>query len=181
MRAALFGLLLLLLAAPAAGRQDDPRLDALFARLKAAGSAFEAAPVEAEIWSIWSETPDRRSAALLSRAVEAMARRDHPAALEALTELVRREPGFAEAWNKRATLYYVVGDYRASVEDIRRTLALEPRHFGALSGLGLIYLAINEPAAAARSFEAALAIHPYLTGARANLERLKDELRGAPL
>ncbi len=181
MRAALLVLLLLVVAGPSAARQDDPRLDPLFVRLKAAANAFEAAPVEAEIWSIWSETSDPQSAGLLSRAVEAMGRRDHPAALEALNELVRREPTFAEAWNKRATLYYIIGDYRASVADIQRTLALEPRHFGALSGLGLIYLAINEPAAAVRSFEAALAIHPYMTGARANVERLKDELRGAPL
>ncbi len=180
MRALLLALLLLL-AGPAASRQDDPRLAPLFARLKAAASAFEAAPVEAEIWAIWGETPDQQSAALLARAVEAMGRRDHPAALEALNGLVRREPDFAEAWNKRATLHYVIGDYRASVLDIERTLALEPRHFGALSGLGLIYLAINEPAAAARSFEAALAIHPHLEGARANVERLKDELKGAPL
>ena len=137
--------------------------------------------MEAEIWSIWSETPDPQSAGLFSRATEAMGRRDQTAALEALNELVRREPAFAEAWNKRATLHYVIGDYRASVEDIQRTLALEPRHFGALSGLGLIYLAINEPSAAVRSFEAALAVHPNLEGARANVERLKDELRGAPL
>ena len=178
---ALLAVLLLLVAGPVAARQDDPRLEALFARLKAAANAFEAAPVEAEIWTVWSGTSDPQSAGLLARAVEAMARRDHSTALEALNELVDREPDFAEAWNKRATLHYVIGDYRASVEDIRRTLALEPRHFGALSGLGLIYLAINEPAAAARSFEAALAIHPHLTGARANLERLKDELGGAPL
>jgi tetratricopeptide (TPR) repeat protein len=181
MRAALFALILLVVAGPLAARQDDPRLEPLFARLKSATSAFEAAPVEAEIWAIWSETPDPQSAGLLARATEAMGRRDHPAALEALNELVRREPDFAEAWNKRATLYYVIGDYRASVEDIQRTLALEPRHFGALSGLGLIYLTINDPEAAVRSFEAALAIHPYMTGARANVERLKDELRGAPL
>ena len=178
---ALLALLLLLVTGPVAARQDDRRLGPVFAVVKAASNAFDAAPVEAEIWTIWSETPDPQSAGLLSRAIEAMARRDHPAALEALNELVRREPDFAEAWNKRATLHYAIGDYRASVEDIRRTLALEPRHFGALSGLGLIYLAINEPAAAARSFEAALAIHPHLTGARANLERLKDELGGAPL
>jgi tetratricopeptide (TPR) repeat protein len=174
---------LLLLAAPAAAaaRQDDPRLPDLFAALKAAPGPAEAAPLEARIWSIWAETPDPRDAALFARAEAAMARRDHLGAIQALDELVARAPGFAEAWNKRATAYYLAGDYRASVEDIRRALALEPRHFGALSGLGLIYTMLGEPRAAVRSFEAALAIHPHLPGARAHIEMLKGELEGAPL
>lgn len=166
----------------AVARQDDPRLDGLFARLKAAGSAAEAAPVEQEIWSVWGEAEgDAENASLMARGSEAMARRDYLAAREAFDALVRRAPDFAEAWNKRATLHFVVGDYRASVDDIQATLRLEPRHFGALSGLGLIYLAIDRPEAAARSFEAALAVHPHLPGARAHVEMLKERIEGEPL
>jgi tetratricopeptide (TPR) repeat protein len=117
----------------------------------------------------------------MARGSEALARRDHLEARDAFDELVRRAPDFAEGWNKRATLHFVAGDYRASVEDIRRTLALEPRHFGALSGLGLIYLAVDRPKAAARSFEAALAIHPHLSGARAQVEMLKAKAAGEAL
>lgn len=168
-------------AGPARARQDDPRLEALFARLKAAGSAAEAEPVEKEIWSVWGEAGEPAGDALMARGSEALARRDHLAAREAFDELVRRAPDFAEGWNKRATLHFVAGDYRASVEDIRRTLALEPRHFGALSGLGLIYLAIDRPEAAARSFEAALAVHPHLPGARAHVEMLKAKAAGEAL
>lgn len=162
-------------------RQDDPRLEGLFARLKAAGSAAEAAPVEQEIWAVWGEAGDVGGDSLMARGSEALARRDHLAARDAFDELVRRAPDFAEAWNKRATLHFVAGDYRASVEDIRRTLALEPRHFGALSGLGLIYLAIDRPEAAAKSFEAALAIHPQLPGARAHVEMLRAKAAGESL
>jgi tetratricopeptide (TPR) repeat protein len=165
----------------AAARQDDPRLEGLFARLKAAGSGMEAEPIERQIWEVWTEAGDAGGDALMARGSEALARRDHLAARDAFDELVRRAPDFAEAWNKRATLHFVAGDYRASVEDIRRTLALEPRHFGALSGLGLIYLAIERPEAAARSFEAALAIHPHLAGARAHVEMLKGKAAGEPL
>jgi tetratricopeptide (TPR) repeat protein len=117
----------------------------------------------------------------MARAGEAIARRDYLAARESLDALVRRAPDFAEAWNRRATLNFLIGDYRASVDDIQATLRLEPRHFGALSGLGLIYLAIDRPEAAARSFEAALAVHPHLPGARAHVDMLKGRIEGEPL
>ena len=89
------------------------------------------------------------------------------------------EPDFAEAWNKRATVHYLMGDYVASVHDIQQTLALERRHFGALSGLGMIYEAIGRPSAALRSFEAALAINPHLDATRQRIEELRRELEGS--
>ena len=74
---------------------------------------------------------------------------DYRLALAAFDDLVERNPGFAEAWNKRATLHYLMGNDEASVADIVETLELEPRHFGALSGLALIYERNGQPAAAA--------------------------------
>jgi tetratricopeptide (TPR) repeat protein len=172
---------LLLLSAVAGARQDDPRLDTLFEQLKAASGPAEAAPIEAGIWALWRETPVAVDAALMSRAEAAIQRRDYTDAMEALDLLVAREADFAEAWNKRATVRYLIGDYRGSVEDIRRTLVLEPRHFGALSGLGLIYAAIDEPEAAIRSFRAALAIHPFLLGAKSHIEMLEKQGDGEAL
>lgn len=165
----------------AGAKQDDPRLDGLFDRLKAAASPAEAAPVEAQIWALWSDPCDSAAAALLSRAEAATAQRDYTEALGSLDALVAQAPQFAEGWNKRATVRYMIKDYKGSVEDIRRTLALEPRHFGALSGLGLVYLSIDDAPAAARCFEAALAIDPQLTGAKAHLDMLKGERDGTPL
>jgi tetratricopeptide (TPR) repeat protein len=179
--AALAAVLLFLLPQLAAAKQGDPRLDGLFARLKAATTQAEAAPVEAEIWAVWGEAPDPESGVLLTRAEGAIEHRDYTGALDTLDTLVRKTPDFAEAWNKRATVRYLIRDYRGSVEDIRRTLALEPRHFGALSGLGLIYLAVDDPKAAARSFQAALAVYPLMPGAKAQLEMLQGELKGEPL
>lgn len=170
---------LLLLAAPAVADQIDPRLPALFAQLKASPEA--AAAAEAQIWEIWSETIDPESAELLAQGTAAMGTRSWPTALERFDALVKRSPNFAEAWNKRATLYYLMGDYPDSAADIQRTLALEPRHFGALSGLGLIFMAIGKPEPAIESFEAALAIHPWLPGARQNIEALRAQVGGQEL
>ena len=171
---------LLLMATAAQADQTDPRLGPLFDQLKAAPDAVAAGTIEIEIWRLWSTTPDPDSEALLARGSAAMGAGDMRTARAALDLLVTREPGFAEAWNKRATLLYLIGDDDGSMADVRRTLALEPRHFGALSGLGLINARHERPEAALHSFEAALAIHPFLPGARANVEALREQLKGDP-
>ena len=165
---------------PAAADQQDRRLDGLFARLQAASSRVEAQAAEQQIWRIWIESDDGLANRLMQSGIEAMAGRQHALALAYFDRLVEHAPGFAEGWNKRATVHYLMQDYEASVFDIERTLELEPRHFGALSGLGLIYEAIGEPAAALRSFEAAVAINPHLDGTRQRIDELRRQLRGSP-
>jgi tetratricopeptide (TPR) repeat protein len=165
---------------PTRADQTEARLGPLFERLKAAPDAAAAKPIEIEIWRIWGEVADPDSRTLLARGTAAMNAGDARTARAAFDLLVAREPGFAEGWNKRATLLYLVGDDPGSVADIRRVLALEPRHFGALSGLGLIHARQDRPEDALRSFEAALAIHPFLPGARASVESLRERLRGEP-
>ena len=160
--------------------QADPRLPPLFERLRLVGDEAAARPVEAEIWRIWGETDDPESAALYARGVAAMSRGDGGTARAAFDLLVVREPEFAEAWNKRATLRYLLGDDQGSVADIQRTLALEPRHFGALSGLALIFLRQEQPAQALRSLAAALAVHPFLPGGRVRLRELQERAAGDP-
>ena len=160
--------------------QTDARLPALFAQLQAAPDPAAAEAVAARIWVIWSETADPDAVALLQRGESAMTAGDLNTAQAAFDLLVVRAPGFAEAWNKRATLRYLQGDDPGSVADIRRTLVLEPRHFGALSGLGLIEARNGRPELALRSFEAALAIHPFLSGAKANIDALREQLKGEP-
>jgi tetratricopeptide (TPR) repeat protein len=168
---------------PDAARSDqrDPRLTPLFARLQTTASDTEAQAVEQRIWLIWSESADSRVDLLMEEGVSAMAQRRLQAALERFDRMVEQAPEFAEAWNKRATVHYLLGNYRASVGDIQRTLDLEPRHFGALSGLGLIYDALEQPAAALRSFEAAVAINPHLGSIKARIGELRHELRGSPI
>jgi tetratricopeptide (TPR) repeat protein len=167
---------------PGAARSDqrDARLDPLFARLQSTPSEREAQAIEQRIWLIWSEAGEPDLAALMQEGVVAMAQGRFGEALERFDRMVEQAPDFAEGWNKRATLHYLMGNYRASVGDIQRTLELEPRHFGALSGLGLIYDAIQRPVAALRSFEAALAINPHLDSTRERIEQLRRELGGRP-
>ena len=117
---------------------------------------------------------------LMQQGVVAMSEQDYAAALQTFTRMVEQAPEFAEGWNKRATVYYLMGNWRASVRDIQRTLALEPRHFGALFGLGLIYEELDQPEAALRSFEATLVLNPHSESTRQMIEQLRQQLRGSP-
>ena len=176
---ALLGLVIACMG-PALADQQDVRLDGLFARLQATSSRPEAEAAQRQIWLIWTECDDSQADRLMQSGIQAMAARRHGLALQYFDRLVERAPDFAEGWNKRATVHYLMEDYAASVFDIERTLELEPRHFGALSGLGMIYDAIGEPAAALRSFEAAVAINPHLDGTRQRIDELRRQLRGSP-
>lgn len=162
--------------------QNDKRLDDLFRRLGTSQSVEKAQMLEQEIWHIWSQPPDNGTISYLMRqGVYEMSTRNFDAALGTFDEVILRAPNFAEGWNKRATVYYLIGQFSDSVSDIQRTLALEPRHFGALSGLGLIYMALEEPESALKAFEEALKIHPQLSGAKVNAERLNKQISGQTL
>ena len=128
------------------------------------------------IWQIWIEFDDRAVELLMEDGMAAMARRDYRGALGKFDQIVHIAPDFAEGWNKRATVHYLIGNYGESLSDIEKTLALEPRHFGALSGRGLVYIELEEEVLALESFEAALKVHPLLPGARHNAAALRKRL-----
>ena len=181
MRRLVAGLLLATWLAPVVlADQKDPRLEPLFAQLKAAPDETAAGLVAEGIWRIWAETADPQSGELYARGVVAMDAGDTRTALAAFDLLVEREPDFAEAWNKRATVRFMVGDDTGSLADIARTLVLEPRHFGALAGLALIHVRLGEPEKALDIYQRTLAIHPFLLGARVNIPALRDQLKGDP-
>ena len=92
-------------------------------------------------------------------------------------ELIENFPDYAEAWNRRATLHYLLGNYQESIGDIEKVLALEPRHFGALSGLGLVYLQLDQLGMAKQAFEDLLDVHPNSPNARENLKKVDQDLR----
>ena len=164
--------------APVLADQRDGRLDSLFERLQETADPADAASLQQRIWQIWIESEDPASSQLMRRGMAAMASGDHDAALAVFSDLVEQAPDFAEAWNKRATVYYLMGRFDESVNDIQHTLKLEPRHFGALSGLALIYDAVEKPKAAIRSLEAALEINPHLNGSRERIDQLRQKMRG---
>ena len=161
---------------PAAARQDDPRLDALFAALGAEEAPPDLARVEREIWTIWLESGDPGLDAAMAEGIRAMGAGEHAAALAAFDALVEAAPDFAEGWNKRATLYWLMGDFEASAADVDRVLALEPRHFGALSGLAMIRMAQNRLPEAHDALRRLLAVHPHAESARRRFESLGRRL-----
>ncbi|GAB4175749.1 MAG: tetratricopeptide repeat protein [Thalassobaculales bacterium] len=175
-------LLAVLLAGMTAAKadQNDRRLPELFARLKQAPDAQAAAPIAAQIWQAWMAGADEAQNLLMRMGVSAMQRDDLKAALLHFNALVRQAPNFAEAWNKRATVHFLMGDDDASVADIYRTLELEPRHFGALSGLAGIFLKYDRLEGALRTYEKALSIHPHLEGAEEQVKALRLKVYGSP-
>jgi len=152
-----------------------PRLDALFRDLARARGPAEASRVEEHIWAAWMSHADPAAEAELERATRAIAAGDHAEGEAILDDLVHAHPDYAEAWNKRATLYFRLGRDAESVRDIQRTLALEPRHFGAICGFGQICLRKGDRAAALFAFDAALRIDPHLGAVRAAFEELVAE------
>jgi tetratricopeptide (TPR) repeat protein len=171
-------LALALLALPAAARQDDPKLTELFDRLGKVDDGPAAKAMEAAIWSLWMHSGSDTVDLLLRRGTAAMSAGDHETALKLFDSVVKLDPNFAEGWNKRATLYFLMSDYPSSVADIERTLALEPRHFGALSGLGMIELELGREREALAAFEKALAVNPHLPGVKDQAAKLKKKLEG---
>lgn len=160
--------------------QSDPSLDALFAELASAKSAVHAAAVEERIWEVWLDVGQPGVDETLRRGIVAMNHGDYPAALLAFDRIVAAAPGFAEGWNKRATLYFLMGDFPSSTRDIERTLALEPRHFGALSGLAMIREGQRRPFEALEALERLVAIHPQIPQLKERVDRLTAQL-GEPI
>ena len=154
----------------------DIRLDRLFAELHRTNDAATAQSLTDRIWDIWHNTGQSETVSLMLDGRRALQRRDLETALRRFNEVVRREPGLSEGWNKRATLYFVMGRYRASIVDIGRVLELEPRHFGALAGLGMIYEVLGQPRQALEAWRRALAVNPHLQDAPRRIRQLELDL-----
>ncbi|MBI3513868.1 MAG: tetratricopeptide repeat protein [Proteobacteria bacterium] len=156
--------------------QDDKRLPALFDRLKTTRAPGEAETVQQTIWAVWLESTNAEVNLLMLEGIDAMNGGDFKRALTAFDAMVGVDPKFAEGWNKRATVEFLAGDFKASVVDIQKTLELEPRHWGALAGLGQIYTALGDEEAAVRAFKRALAINPHLASVKAKVQELEAKL-----
>jgi len=131
---------------------------------------------QAALWAIWQRSGDREVDALLQHGIGLMGLGLHEEAAATFTEVIARAPEFAEGWNKRATVYYLMGEYDRSLADCEEVIRRNPIHFGALSGFGLIYLEKGDLERAARYFERALAVNPNMTQIERVLERLREVL-----
>jgi len=167
---------------PAAGDQTDPALDRLFTELARTTSHAEAEQLTSEIWTRWiASDGDADADRLMQSGMALMSRGVLDGAEQIFSQLVYKRPDFAEAWNKRATVRFLLGDDTGSRRDIARVIDLEPRHFGALSGLGMISLRNGDPAGALQAFEAALQVNPHLEQAMDVARQLRQQLRGQQL
>lgn len=157
--------LVLLTPAPllAADYADRAALDQLFAQLRDAPDEAAANEITSKIWDLWMTPTDSALAVEMGTVVAAETRGDYGTCLRLLDRMVVQYPDYAEGWNRRATIYYLLDYFEASLADIDKVLALEPRHFGALSGKVMIELRQGKRSDALRDMLAALAIHPYLS------------------
>lgn len=163
-------------AAPAAPKADP--LDTLFASLKRERNEASAGRIATQIWSQWAQSGSATVDLLMGWGNDAIGKKNFPVALDFLDQIVTLKPDFAEGWNRRATVHYMMDDYALSMSDIDHTLALEPRHFGAMSGMAEILKATGHKDLALDAYERALAVYPMMRKAQAEVATLSDELAG---
>jgi tetratricopeptide (TPR) repeat protein len=163
---------------PNVGADRTRGLDFLFGALKAAPDEASAKHVEARIWALWMQTPSDTAALLMARAKAAMDAKQADVALKLLDAVIKLRPEYVEAWNRRATLYYMQNDYTHSLEDIEQVLSREPRHFGALAGLGMIMQDLGDDKRALDAFRKALAVNPHLERVPELVKTLTEKVEG---
>ena len=140
--------------------QRNPELPDLFSQLEQVETSYTASPIVQNIWTIWLKHSDSQLTQAMKAASEIMQNGDLEQAELLFTQLIEKAPGWAEAWNKRATVRYYRENLIGSIADIKETLTLEPRHFGALSGLGMIQMHLQDYSQALLTYESLQKIHP---------------------
>jgi tetratricopeptide (TPR) repeat protein len=153
-------------------------LETLFDALKIAPDAESAKAIEERIWAVWMVSGSDTCNLLMARSKSAADEKDYDLAIKFLDAVVALKPEYTEAWNRRATLYYLNKDYGHALADIRQVLLREPRHFGALSGLGLILQEIGDDKHALEAYRKALAIDPHLENLSDAVKTLSEKVEG---
>lgn len=167
---------------PKAQRGDRTRsIDFLFEALKAAPDDDSAKAIENRIWALWLASGSDTADLLMARVKQAVEAKSFDLAIRLLGAIIEIRPNYIEAWNRRATVYFLKKDYSNSLADIRQVLAREPRHFGALAGLGTILNEIGDERRALDAFRRALAVHPRLNGIADEVKSLTEKVDGRPI
>lgn len=169
--AALFGF-------PLSAQSSDTELDLLFMDLQ---TSEDWEPIEREIITNFSHSGSDAMDLMLERGWDAINSGDYKKAVEHLSALIDHAPEFAEAYNARATAFYLMGEPGLSIDDIREVLVRNPRHFGALTGLGFIYEEMGDIEGAVAAFSAAQSLHPNMPNVNDSLARLAPQVGGVEL
>jgi tetratricopeptide (TPR) repeat protein len=165
-------------AVPQRGAGASLTLDKLFEALKLAPTDDSAKYVENRIWARWLASGGDTANLLMSRVKTAVDTKDLDLAIKLLNAIVEIRPNYIEAWNRRATVYFMKKDFVNAIEDIREVLVREPRHFGALSGLGMIFQEIGDDRHALEAYRRALAIDPHLEHVGEVVKTLTEKVEG---
>ena len=166
-------LCLLVASALNAGSKTQILLD----QLGRAQSMEQANPIVEELWKEWTSAHNNEDEkALMIEGISAMSKGNLDRAENIFTKLIEVNPNFTEAWNKRATLRFMLWDFEGSLKDVEKVLTLEPRHFGALSGLGMIHLRLGDPERALKAYEDLVNIFPSNADAAQKIITLKNYL-----
>ena len=160
----------------------DFRLNQLFDQLKKSNNVFKALEIEMKIWNIWSTHPTQEKLTQsLAKGSNLMSKGALVSAYKIFSTIVESEPDWAEGWNKRATVYYLMGRYKDSLNDIDEVLKRESRHFGALSGQGLVQIKLENYEEAIKSYQAAQKIYPYIEAAKIMIPQLEEFIKGSAI
>lgn len=161
---ALAGLPMAFAAAPAMAQteRETAALDALFAQLRVARDEASARTITDQIWIYWTTPAEPALASQMQQVMLLRQQADFVGVLALLDEIIAKHPDYAEAWNQRATIHYLLRNYQRSMADISKVLEFEPRHFGALVGRAVMYENLGQHELALADMVTALAIHPFL-------------------
>lgn len=140
-------------------------------------SPFVRGFAEQGLWLLWARSGDAGIDRQLAQGIEEMQAGRHEQAIATFSGIIRIKPDFAEAWNRRATVYYLAGDLTRSIADCAEVLKRNPRHFGALSGLGQIHVQLGEYDQALLWFHRALEVNPNMVGVEINIKNIEELLR----
>ena len=155
----------------------DIRLNQLFHELKV-NQANAASILEQEIWALWSTHPtDEKLTARLEEGSQFVRSQQLSKAKEIFTEVINLDQNWAEAWNKRATVLYMLGKFKQSQDDIDKVLALEGRHFGALAGQGLVNIQLKNYEKAIRSYKEAQKIYPAMRSPEIMIKQIEELIK----
>ena len=152
--------------------QNDKRLNPLFEKLFVTEDQLEIEKLTQQIWKIWHEIDDPKMTRAFETGVQMMNLGFYSRAIDYFDMVIFEIPNFAEAWNKRATAHFMMGNFDLSMRDISNTLELEPRHFGALDGMGLIFIHLNQPEKAIDIYDKMLEIFPNSKSTKIKKDRI---------
>ena len=155
----------------------DVELDKLFLELKKDIPSLSSR-IAQQIWMLWSTHPtDQKLTSLLDEGSRLIQDQQYNRAIDVFTEAIELDPTWAEAWNKRATVFYMVGKFHKSQEDIDRVLGLEERHFGALAGQGMVNIQLKNYDKAKRSYQKAQEIYPAMKSSKVMIEQIEELIK----